>query len=232
MVPRLHGRRAARPTGLHADAAAELLVGALQARHPEAGQAYCALRAWALLVWQPAYASVLAVELAGGVLPLADLRWDVDVAEADVTGFQSPAVELMAAAPGERRALAARQLQPMVAALRDAVQARLPLHPKAARLMLADCVLSALLRAQPATQRTDDEIRRSGAGWLEALGAVGDSGYLAFDTAAGTSRLALDRGICCLDDRRAGGDLCNTCPRLPRAERRRRLHAEALRNSA
>lgn len=230
MVPRLHGRRVARPTGLDADAAAELLVGALQARHPEAGRAYCALRAWALLVWQPAYASVLAVELAGGVLPLDDLRWDV--AEADVTGFQSPAAELMAAAPGERRALAARQLQPMAAALREAVQARLSLHPKAARLMLADCVLSALLRAQPATQQTDDEIRRSGARWLEELGAAGDSGYLALDTAAGTSRLALDRGICCLDDRRAGGDLCNTCPRLPRAERLRRLHAEALRNSA
>ena len=111
-------------------------------------------------------------------------------------------------------------------------RSRLALHPKAARRLLADCVLAALLRAQPATQLADDDLRRAGADWLARLGAAGDSGYLAFDTAAGASRLALDRRICCLDDRRDGGELCNTCPRLPRAERLRRLHAQDLRNPA
>ncbi|PTT93403.1 iron reductase, partial [Pelomonas sp. HMWF004] len=40
------------------------------------------------------------------------------------------------------------------------------------------------------------------------------------------------RRICCLDDRRQGGELCNTCPRRPRAERLRRLRDQDQRNSA
>ena len=167
---------------------------------------------------------MLAVELAAGVLPLEGLRWDVDLGEADVSGFTLPDSALTGASPRERRALAAEQLQPLAAVLLKAVQACLPLHPKAAKLMLADCVLAALLRAQPVAKLTDDEVRGAGADWLARLGA-GGSGYLAFDTTAGGTRLALDRGVCCLDDRREGGSLCNTCPRLPRAERLRRLRA-------
>lgn len=222
----------ASPVGLDTGAAAATLVAALQARHPEAGRAYWALRAWALLVWQPAYASVLAVELAQGVLPLAGLRWQVDVDEADVAGFAVQAAAFAATEPDAHRALAAVQLKTLVDELQAAVQACLPLHPKAARRLLADCVLAALLRAQPVLRLADDGLRRAGADWLARLGAAGDSGYLAFDTATGTARLALDRRVCCLDDRRAGGELCNTCPRLPRGERLRRLQAHDLRNSA
>lgn len=236
MVPALQGRcapdAAALPSGLARPAAAGQLVAALQVRHPEAGRAYWALRAWALLVWQPAYASVLAVELAAGVLPLADLLWEIDVSEADVAGFSVPATVLVAAAPHRRRALAAHQLQTLSATLLGAVQACIPLHAKAARRLLADCVLAALLRAQPVTQFTDDELHQVGADWLAHLGATSDSSYLPFDTANGTTRLALDRRVCCLDDRRAGGELCNTCPRLPRAERLRRLRDHDLRSHA
>ena len=232
MVPRLNGRCVSQPTDVDAGAAAATLAAALRARHPEAGRAYWALRTWALLVWQPTYASVLAVELASGVLPLDGLRWQVDTDDADVIGFASPASGLMAADARERRPLAARELQALTTTLLPAVQSCLPLHPKAARLMQADCVLAALLRAQRAAKLTDDGVRRAGEDWLAQLGAPRDSGYLAFATTSGASRLALDRGICCLDDHRAGGELCNTCPRLPRAERLRRLSAQDLRTSA
>ncbi|WP_067271269.1 (2Fe-2S)-binding protein [Mitsuaria sp. 7] len=232
MVPSLHGRCDADAAAQSADVAAEGLVAALRARDPQAGRAYWALRAWSRLVWQPTYASVFAVELAGGVLPLAGLGWDVDIDEADVTGFAIPAASFAATTSGSGRARAAEQLRTLSATLLVAVQANLPLHPKAARRQLADCVLAALLRVQPLTRQTDDDLHDIGADWLRLLGASGDSGYLAFDTAPGTTCLALDRGVCCLDDRRAGGDMCNTCPRLPRAERLRRLGAQDLRNSA
>ncbi|WP_431052780.1 (2Fe-2S)-binding protein [Roseateles sp. L2-2] len=237
MVPSLQGRCDADAAALPAGPAAERLIGALRARDPQAGRAYWALRAWSRLVWQPTYASVFSVELAGGVLPLASLGWDVDVDEADVTGFAVPASSFAAphfagATPGSGRARAAEQLRALSATLLAAVQANLPLHPKAARRQLADCVLAALLRVQPIARLADDALSDIGADWLAQLGASGDSGYLAFDTAPGTSCLALDRGVCCLDDRRAGGDMCNTCPRLPRAERLRRLGAQDLRNSA
>ncbi len=231
-MPALQGRSVARATGLAAGAAADQLVAALQLRHSGAGRAYWALRAWALLVWQPAYASVLAVELAGAVLPLQGLGWEVDGRNADVSGFSVPAAALMVAEPCKRRELAARQLDALSGQLLACVQARIALHPKSARRMLADCVLAALLRAQPHTRISDDELRRAGDDWLARLDAAGASGFLAFDTAAGRPRLALDRGVCCLDDRREGGGLCNTCPRLPRAERLRRLQAQDLRNSA
>ena len=241
MVPSLQGRcridvdTPAGPDGataLPADTAAARLVAALRARDPQAGRAYWALRAWSRLVWQPTYASVFSVELAGGVLPLAGLGWDVDVDEADVTGFAVPTSSFATTTPGSGRAMAAAQLRALSATLLGAVQATLPLHPNAARRQLADCVLAALLRVQALARRTDDELSDIGAEWLTHLGASDDSGYLVVETAPGASCLALDRGVCCLDDRRAGGDMCNTCPRLPRAERLRRLGAQDLRNSA
>ncbi len=259
-MPSLQGLGAAdasrqAPRGLPAGLAAERLLAAMRASEPAAGRAFWALRAWARLVWQPTYASVFAVELAGGVLPLDGLRWEVDVDGADVSGFSvtaggfddsrprvlhepSPqplsrfAGEGLAGTLHEERRHAAAQVRAMSSGLLAAVQAQLPLHPKAARRLLADCVLSALLRAQPLTRLADEQVREVGAEWLALLDATGDSDYLAFDTATGASRLALDRGVCCLDDRRAGGELCNTCPRLPRAERLRRLGAQDLRNSA
>ena len=237
---RVEGDSPARPDGataLPAGPAAERLVAALRAREPQAGRAFWALRAWSRLVWQPTYASVFSVELAGTVLPLAGLGWDVDADEADVTGFAIPTPGLAAStstatSPGSGRVMAAEQLRRLSATLLAAVQAKLPLHPKAARRQLADCVLAALLRVRPLARLTNDEVSDIAADWLALLGASGDSGYLAFDIAPGTSCLALDRGVCCLDDRRAGGDICNTCPRLPRAERLRRLGAQDLRNSA
>ncbi|OWQ45902.1 hypothetical protein CDL60_18830 [Roseateles noduli] len=241
MVPSLQGRCDADAAALPADAAAEQLIGALRSRDPQAGRAYWALRAWSRLVWQPTYASVFSVELAGDVLPLVGLGWDVDADQADVTGFAIPTSSFAASsfsattsgsAQGSGRALAAEQLRTLSATLLAAVQANLPLHPKAARRQLADCVLAGLLRVQPLARFSDKDLQDIGADWLALLGASGDSGYLAFDTAPGTSCLALDRGVCCLDDRRIGGDMCNTCPRLPRAERLRRLGAQDLRNSA
>ncbi|PTT80626.1 hypothetical protein DBR42_19255, partial [Pelomonas sp. HMWF004] len=183
MVPALQGHCVATAAGLEAGPAARQLAATLQAQHPEAGRAYWALRAWALLVWQPAYASVLAVELDAGVLPLQGLRWLLAPQAADVAGFTVPVAAFPAACPHERRALAAQQIQLLSASLLSAVQASMPLHPKAARRMLADCVLAALLRAQPLTRRANDELLSTGADWLEKLGATGDSGYLAFTAA-------------------------------------------------
>lgn len=232
MVPALHG--AVRPgAGADPQASAARLVAALQSRYLEAGRAYWALRAWGLLVWQPVYASVIAAERAEGVLPLAGLTLDVDVAEADVTGFAVAGQRLVPCAAAERRHLAAQQLLPAADALLHAVQACVPLHPKAARRLLADCVLAALLRLQRwAGQAGDAALHLSnraliaaGADWLDLLGAGGESGYLAFNAGGHTPQLALDRRVCCLDDRRRGGSLCDTCPRLARAERLRRLQA-------
>lgn len=227
VVPALQGRCGQHVGGLPAGPAAEQLLAAMQRQHPRAGRAFWALRTYARLVWQPAYASVMAVEWAGRVLPLAGLRWQLDIAAADVDGFTLPAAAWMTPTPADTRPQAADQVQAMAARLLAAVQAGLPLHPKAARRLLADCVLSALLRAQPRMGCSDDRLRAAGSAWLALLGAGGDSGYLEVCNAAGRPRLVLDRGICCLDDRREGGELCNTCPRLARGERLQRLQALA-----
>lgn len=236
MVPALHG-------SIHCGASTDQkvsagrLVTALQSRYPEAGRAYWALRAWGLLVWQPAYASVIAAERAEGVLPLAGLQLEVDTAEADVSGFAVAAGHgLLPCAAAERRHRAAQQLLPVADALLQSVQACVPLHPKAARRLLADCVLAALLRLQRWVGRTGNPgqpisnpaLIAAGADWLTLLGAGGESGYLSFNAGGHTPQLALDRRVCCLDDRRHGGSLCDTCPRLARAERVRRLQAASL----
>jgi siderophore ferric iron reductase len=228
VVPGLQGA-AGHGTGAGPKADAARLVAALQAQHPEAGRAYWALRAWGLLVWQPVYATVMAAELTEGILPLAGLTLDVDPVAADVSGFAVAGQRLVPCAAAERRPRAAQQLQPVSEALLQAVQACLPLHPKAARRLLADCVLAALLRIQRWQGHVGNAaLLATGADWLALLGAANESGYLEVHLPAAPPRLALDRRVCCLDDRRHGGSLCNTCPRLARAERVRRLQAASL----
>lgn len=220
-----HAQTAGRGIGLRADAAASCLVQALRARHPEAGPAFRALRAWAGLVWQPVYACVMAAELTGHVLPLAHLTWDIDIADADVAGIAVPTRRLRATAVARCRAQAASEVEQLADVLRPAVQACSSLHPKAARRLLADCVLSALLRAQRAAGLDNEALRAAGTDWLACLGAAGDSGFLAYTRGDGAARLAIDRRVCCLDDRRAGGERCDTCPRRGAAERLARLRA-------
>jgi len=54
----------------------------------------------------------------------------------------------------------------------------------------------------------------------------GASGLLAVPLAEGGTRLGLQRKACCQHFRRADGELCDSCPKLPLAERERRLRKQ------
>lgn len=149
VVPGLQGRwRAAGaptpPSRLGDDAAR--LVAALQARHPEAGRGYWSLRAYGLLLWQPLYAAVIGVQAGAGALQLRGLR--LELADTAVASFSLPVHEPLAGKLAPCRDAVARQVLELGDAVREAMGAVLPVHPKAARRRVADCVLAALLRWQ------------------------------------------------------------------------------------
>lgn len=193
----------------------------LASRYPEAGPHYWALRGWGLLIWQPVYLSVIGVHLCG-LCPRSQalLQSPADGGLDDYTLAHEPPFA------GDEAAclrLAAAQLAEGCAALLRAWQEQALLHPKAARLTLADSTLAAVLAVQRHELRTgpasEARAQQRGACWLAALGLPREGGYFKYQDAAGAERLALDRTVCCLHFRRHDGDRCSTCPKRPLPER-------------
>lgn len=193
----------------------------LARRHPEAGPHYWALRGWGLLIWQPVYLSVIGVHLCG-LCPRSQALLQSpadgelgDYALADQLPFTGDEAACLL--------LAAAQLAEGCEGLLRAWQAQAPLHPKAARLTLADSTLAAVLAVQRherlAGPASEARAQRRGACWRAALGLPRAGGYFKYQDAAGAERLALDRTVCCLHFRRHDGDRCSTCPKRPLPER-------------
>lgn len=195
----------------------------LRRRHPEAGRAYAALRGWGLLVWQPVYLAVIGCHV-------QRVAWQCDALHQPVEQGAVPGFVLLDHVPRQHtgedacRAVMAAELVPRCDRLAAEWQALTALHGRSARRVLADCVLEALLLVQRLRHDwSRDDVRRHGDRWLLALGLTGESGYLVYRDTGGAERLALERRICCLHFRRAGGEPCATCPRLPLAQRLRTL---------
>ncbi len=102
----------------------------------------------------------------------------------------------------------------------------LGLHAKLAQRLAADCVMAALLHSQRLDGCGNLQLCRRADAWLNACAMPGASGLLAVQLAAGGTRLGLQRKACCQHFRRADGELCDSCPRLPLAERERRLREQ------
>ena len=102
----------------------------------------------------------------------------------------------------------------------------LGLHPKLAQRLAADCVMAALLYSQRLDGCGNLQLCRAADVWLAACAMSGASGLLAVPLAEGGTRLGLQRKACCQHFRRADGELCDSCPKLPLAERERRLREQ------
>jgi len=226
-LPGLDGRVGSpRPDELMLDRPQPLadLLGHWQAAHPEAGRHYWAARCWTLLVWQPIYLQVMAVQLDDQSPELEGIAQGMQ--QGFVAGFCLPDHQLLRADAQHLLRHAGQQIRQFCAQAHAACGALLGLHPKLAQRLAADCVMAALLH----TQRTDGcgnlQLCRRADAWLDACAMRGASGLLAVQLEDGGSRLGLQRKACCQHFRRADGELCDSCPKLPLAERTRRLREQ------
>ena len=208
----------------HAEPALAELHRHWATKHPEAGPHYAALRGWGLLVWQPAYLVVLAAHLGDAQVDLDQLS--LQLREGDVSGHALTEHALLRGDEAARLRSGAEQLAAGVARLLPAWQRHAPLHPKAARRTVAECVLAALLAARRQRLWSLAHTRALGEQWLAALDLRGEGGYIGYRQATGEEVLALDRQVCCLHFRRRDGGRCSTCPKRAPRERVLRLQAE------
>lgn len=198
------------------------LAESLADAYPEAGRHYWAFRTWGLLVWQPVYLTLAGVHLGrAGIRPecisqsaVDCMVWGCRIADHDP--LEGNEAELLNAA--------ASSLRDGMNMLLETCTSTIDLHPKAAGRLLADCVTAAMLRIM--TLRPDwstEDAAAWGERWLESLGLQGAAGFLRYCDSAGEEHLAMERKICCLVYKRHDGFLCETCPKIPLAERLARL---------
>ncbi|WP_339488641.1 siderophore ferric iron reductase [Pseudomonas sp. EL_65y_Pfl2_R95] len=188
---------------------------------PEAGHHYWNSHSWSLLIWQPIYLSILAVQLARSAPCLA--RMGQSVSQGVVGGFCLPehcprkgaAQDLIRFASDELLQLIEQQLNEF-----NSVSA---IHPKQGRLLAADCVRAALLMAQRHQSLANTQLCELEGQWMEALQLSAGSALIPVMLDDGQERLALERKVCCQYFRRTEGEYCNTCPKLKKEERLSRL---------
>jgi len=231
VVPGLHGELdgVPRPLALRHGAEADDGAPALQAlcrhwaaAHPEAGAHHLALRCWGLAIWQPIYLSVIAAHLDACTPRLAGFTQPV--VDGFPRGFQLPDHAPLSGDLSARMTAAAIELRVLCDATRAALTPLVALHPRAADRLQAECVLGALLQVhRHALAWREHEVIALGADWLARLGLTGGCGFFAYRARDGTPALALDRQVCCHHFRRAGGEKCSTCPKLPLDTRIARL---------
>ncbi|HEY9027942.1 MAG TPA: siderophore ferric iron reductase [Burkholderiaceae bacterium] len=230
VVPGLHGHVVAAAadvaTPWHATAELASVQRYWASRYPEAGPHYAALRGWGLLVWQPIYLGVIAAHTRDASLDLDRVSLVIDDGAIQAYKLWAHADVVSLADETARLQAAARQLSAGIVALLPRWQACATLHAKAARRTCADCALAALLAVQRRHRWPLTRARDLGERWLAALDLSGESGFLAYRTAAGDEALALAHKVCCLHFRRRDGDRCSTCPKRSVAERIECLLAE------
>ncbi|WP_174874168.1 siderophore ferric iron reductase [Vogesella oryzae] len=226
---------AATPDALTADAANPDPVAALlqhwQQAHPEAGPHYWGSRVWTLLVWQPVYLAVLAVQLAGCLPPLGGMAQRQR--GGFVAGFSLAQGDLQHGDEATLIAAAGQVLQAACQPYLAMINQQLKLHPKMAGRLQADCLLAALLFVQRCDARYDNaRLQALAPQWLAALAQPEASGLMTVTLDDGRHKLALERKVCCQHFRRCDGELCSSCPKLKPAARlallKQELSADAV----
>jgi len=201
------------------------LLSGLEARYPEAGPPFWAVRMWTNALWQPAYLAVAAVHLHGALPDVTGLSQMVR--GSDVDGFLLP--------PGpEQQGDEAALIGAAGAALRDFGEAMLAeingflrLKRLPAERLLADRLLSLvqqLYRRDPEGMWTDYQALADR--WLGAAGLAGQGRLEPLALPEGRPALLLARKGCCLDYLVPPGTLCASCPKQPEPLRRARQRAE------
>lgn len=228
MLPGLEAEEGSLSRGLHVSGRdnqrlLENLLKALEQQYPEAGRHYWSMRSWGLLIWQPVMLTLLTTEILQQQVNLQSLGQHC--AGTLVAGM-TLGPELLISAPS-RRDLAATHLRAVCDQALDELGRVIQVNPVLARRLLADRILSTLLRMRPLlADRSHASVCGLASSWLEQAGLKGGSALMTFGLPQGGEELALDRKGCCQHYRRSDGGLCKTCPRQPKHIRIKRLQEE------
>lgn len=215
-----------RPGADNAAMLAELHT-ALVATYPQAGPAFCAVRLWTNLLWQPAYLAVISAHIHGAMPDLGGLSQQR-------RGIYIDGYRLLpgAQASGGVEALidhGGTQLKAMAAVMLDEVNALVKLKPLPARRLLADRMLSLMVwLSQRRRDLPAETIRGYSEQWLAVLGMTGQGDLEPIAGPAGQRLLVVRRKGCCLDYRIDPDRYCASCPKQDNSVRLARQTANAL----
>lgn len=192
---------------------------------PLAGKHYWSARSWGMLMWQPAYLSVLAIYLGQVALDLNGI-WQASRA-GKTCGFTLPEQATHFGTQQEMINAAAQSLLRYHQRQHAHFNATQAYSAKQAACMTVDCVLSALLLPHRQFGWSNVQLARQRDHWLEAL-KLPRHGNLMFIPLHNTAVPALNRQGCCQHFRIPGEAACSTCPRWPMPERIRRIKQELV----
>lgn len=197
----------------------------LQRVHPEAGRVYWRSRSWILLVWQPIYLTVFAVQHAQ-LLPNIRLMHQY-LRNGLVAGFYLESIDMIEADKETLIEQGAQLLEDVCMQALTQLNEVCRLHPRSAWRMVADTVLSALCRLRAFDSRYNNEqIIADSRQWLNAMKLEQESALMRIRSADHKDILALNRKSCCYVYRCATGQVCPDCPKQSLAVREQRIAEE------
>lgn len=183
----------------------------IQAASPEAGQAYWLTRTWGLVCWQPIYLSFLSVytqKALPDVTGITQYRRPLFVA-----GFSFEPHEWQTGRRSDLIAQAARQLNILFTDYRETMNLSVRIRPGFTQHLLADSLLSCLLRLQQLRPAySNRQILSQARLWLDAF-ELPDKHLTSLKVDPQTQQLKLVRSSCCLVYKCDGRVVCPDCPR-------------------
>lgn len=199
----------------------------LRLTYPKAGPAFWAVRLWTNLIWQPAYLAVISVHAHAAVPPLSGLSQSARGLYVD--GYRLPNAAQWSGSVEEMIERAGSELGTITAAMLEEVNTFARLKPLPARRLLADRMLSLMVRlGQWQRHLPPATIRAYSDQWLAVLGLTGQGDLESVFLPDGREILIVARKGCCLDYRIDPDKLCATCPKQDNALRVARQTANAL----
>lgn len=199
----------------------------LRLTYPKAGPAFWTVRLWTNLFWQPAYLAVISVHAHGAVPALSGLSQSARGLY--VNGYRLPNGPQWSGPVDAMIERAGRELAEITASMLVEVNGFAKLKPLPARRLLADRMLSLMVRlGQWQPQLSPATLRAYSDQWLAVLGLTGQGDLESVFLPDGREILIVARKGCCLDYRIEPGALCATCPKQDNALRVARQTANAV----
>ncbi len=196
-----------------------------QQAHPEAGPAYWSVRSWTMLIWQPIYLTVFAVQHHRHLPNVFAMQQQLQ--HGIVAGFHLTQRSMVTTDEPTLIRHGALRLRQLCHQFLLQLAGICPLRPRLAWRLAADTVLSALCQLQKYDHHySNQHILDLAQDWLHAMELEHHSALMRVPLANDTETLALQRKACCFDYLRCCGQVCTTCPRQSLAERRLRIEQE------
>lgn len=201
-----------------------------QQTHPEAGRAYWSARSWTLLIWQPIYLTVFAVQHFQYLPNILALHQRLN--DGNVAGFYLVQPSLLTADKEKLIPHGAARLRRFCQQMLEQLSGICAPRPRLAWRLAADTVLSALCLLQQFDQRySNQQIINDSQRWLTALELENSSALMRVPLANDREKLALERKACCFEYLCSTGRLCPTCPKQSLHERRQRIAEEFIQHA-